>query len=159
MAAAYPDIEYEERIVDAMAALLVRDPAPFDVMVTTNMLGDILSDLASEISGSLGLAASLNTGIDMAVAQAQHGSAPDIAGQNKTNPGSLIGSAAMLLRWLSDRRSDARLAQAGDLIDRTMPHVLAVPETRTFDLGGDLGTREFAACISGAMRELSSMTP
>ncbi|WP_239508541.1 isocitrate/isopropylmalate family dehydrogenase, partial [Serratia marcescens] len=77
VAARYPDIAYDEKIIDAMAALLVRDAGVFDVIVTTNMFGDILSDQASEISGSLGLAASLNAGTDHAVAQAQHGSAPD----------------------------------------------------------------------------------
>ncbi len=76
----YPDVVLDDVIVDAMAALLVRRPASFDVVVTTNMYGDILSDLASELSGSLGLAGSLNAGDDLAAAQAQHGSAPDIAG-------------------------------------------------------------------------------
>src|SRR5919202_601046 len=91
VAARHPDIAYDEKIVDAMAALLVRDAGAFDVIVTTNMFGDILSDEASEISGSLGLAASLNAGTDHALAQAQHGSAPDIAGKDKANPASLIG--------------------------------------------------------------------
>ena len=95
-----------------MAALLVRDASVFDVIVTTNMFGDILSDEASEISGSLGLAASLNAGADYGVAQAQHGSAPDIAGQDKANPVSLVGSAAMLLTWLGGRRGDERLVRA-----------------------------------------------
>jgi isocitrate/isopropylmalate dehydrogenase len=75
----------------------VRDPGRFDVILTTNMFGDILSDLASELAGGLGLAASLNVGPGVAVAQAQHGSAPDIAGQDRANPASLIGSVAMLL--------------------------------------------------------------
>lgn len=99
----YPDIDYDEVLVDAMCAHLIRKPQLYDVVVTTNMLGDILSDLASELSGSLGLAASLNAGEDKAMAQAQHGSAPDIAGQDKANPTSLIGSAAMLLDWLGAR--------------------------------------------------------
>jgi isocitrate/isopropylmalate dehydrogenase len=110
VASRFPGVEYEERIIDAMAALLVRDAAGFDVIVTTNMFGDILSDLAAEISGSLGLAASLNAGDAHALAQAQHGSAPDIAGQDRANPASLIGSAAMLLNWLGERRSNDRLA-------------------------------------------------
>ena len=82
------------------------------MIVTTNMFGDILSDQASEIAGSLGLAASINPGADHGVAQAQHGSAPDIAGQDRANPASLIGSAAMLLAWLGDRRKDDRLHAA-----------------------------------------------
>src|SRR6185312_1063820 len=102
VAARYPDIEYNEQLVDSMAALLVRDAGRFDVIVTTNMCGDILSDQASELSGSLGLAASLNVGTKHAVAQAQHGSAPDIAVRDIANPSSLIGSAAMLMTWLGD---------------------------------------------------------
>ena len=114
VAARYPQVRYEEKIIDAMAALLVRDASAFDVIVTTNMFGDILSDEASEIAGSLGLAESINAGSDHAMAQAQHGSAPDIAGQDKANPASLIGSAAMLLAWLGERRDDARLLQAAE---------------------------------------------
>src|SRR6187549_858897 len=91
VAAKYREVKCEEKIIDAMAALLVRDASAFDVIVTTNMYGDILSDEASEIAGSLGLAASVNSGTDHAMAQAQHGSAPDIAGQDKANPSSLIG--------------------------------------------------------------------
>src|SRR4029079_14275003 len=96
------------RIIDAMAALLVRDASQFDVIVTTNMFGDILSDEASELAGSLGLAESINSGADHAMAQAQHGSAPDIAGQDKANPSSLIGSVAMLLGWLGERGGGPR---------------------------------------------------
>jgi 3-isopropylmalate dehydrogenase len=99
VAALYPGIRYDEVLVDAMAAHLVRDAGRYDVIVTTNMYGDILSDLTSEMSGSLGLAASLNAGTGHAMAQAQHGSAPDIAMQGKANPASLILSAAMLLDW------------------------------------------------------------
>jgi len=139
----FPDTEYEEQIVDAMAALLIRAPEAYDVIVTTNMYGDILSDEASEIAGSLGLAASLNAGDQYAMAQAQHGSAPDIAGQDKANPASLIGSAAMLLRWLGERRGDARFVSAGDAIDVAITKMVSSPETRTVDLGGTIGTKAF----------------
>jgi 3-isopropylmalate dehydrogenase len=144
MAGAHPDVTYEERIIDAMAALLVRDASQFDVIVATNMFGDILSDEASEIAGSLGLAASLNAGADHAVAQAQHGSAPDIAGQDRANPSSLIGSAAMLLAWLGERRQDQALLQASAAIDATLDRAIASPASRTADLGGSLGTKAFA---------------
>jgi len=136
-----------------MAALLVRDASAFDVIVTTNMFGDILSDLASEISGSLGLAASLNAGSAHAVAQAQHGSAPDIAGQDKANPSSLIGSAAMLLAWLGERRDDTRLLQAAPGIERALDAVIAVPEWRTGDLAGPLGTRTFGEKVAAALKD------
>jgi 3-isopropylmalate dehydrogenase len=131
-----------------MTALLVRDPSPFDVVVTTNMFGDILSDLASEIAGSLGLAASLNAGAEHAVAQAQHGSAPDIAGQDRANPASLIGSAAMLLAWLGERRHDEKLAGAAEAIETALDRAIADPQSRTRDLGGPLGTKAFGERVA-----------
>jgi isocitrate/isopropylmalate dehydrogenase len=151
VAARYPKVNYEERIIDAMAALLIRDAGAFDVIVTTNMFGDILSDEASEISGSLGLAASLNAGAEHAVAQAQHGSAPDIAGKNIANPSSLIGSAAMLLAWLGERRGDDRLLGAAAAIESALDRVIARPDGRTRDMGGKLGTDAFGARIAKAV--------
>ena len=151
VAAAYPDIEYEEKLIDAMAALLIRDASQFDVIVTTNMFGDILSDEASELSGSLGLAASLNAGAEHGVAQAQHGSAPDIAGKDLANPASLIGSAAMLLAWLGERRQEPALTQAAAAIETALDRVIAVPEHRTRDLGGQLGTQAFTAKVTEAL--------
>jgi 3-isopropylmalate dehydrogenase len=148
VAARYRQVDYEEKIIDAMAALLVRDASAFDVIVTTNMFGDILSDLASEISGSLGLAASLNASREHAVAQAQHGSAPDIAGQDRANPASLIGSAAMLLAWLGERRNDARLTRAAAAIEDALDQAIATPQWRTADLGGRLGTKAFGDCVA-----------
>ncbi|WP_029350083.1 isocitrate/isopropylmalate family dehydrogenase [Bosea sp. 117] len=148
VAAEYPGVAYEEKLIDAMTALLIRDPAVYDVIVTTNMFGDILSDEASELSGSLGLAASLNSGADHAVAQAQHGSAPDIAGKDIANPASLIGSLAMLLKWLGGRRDDSRLVAAGAAIDAGLAKAVAKPEGRTADLGGPLGTRAFAERVA-----------
>ena len=125
-AARHPDIVCEERLVDAMAALLIRDPGQFDVIVTTNMFGDILSDEASEIAGSLGIGASLNAGTDFAVAQAQHGSAPDIAGRDIANPTSLIESAAMLLAWLEERGRGAQFAAAAQAIMAAVDAAIAV---------------------------------
>jgi isocitrate/isopropylmalate dehydrogenase len=148
VAARYPEVQYEERIIDAMAALLVRNASQFDVIVTTNMYGDILSDEASEISGSLGLAASLNAGNEYAVAQAQHGSAPDIAGKNVANPSSLIGSAAMLLAWLGDRRKDDKLRCAAAAIESALDRVIASPDGRTADMGGQLGTDAFGKRVA-----------
>src|SRR3954471_4583590 len=152
VAARYPQVRYEEQIIDAIAALLVRDASQFDVIVTTNMFGDILSDEASEIAGSLGLAESINSGTDHAMAQAQHGSAPDIAGQDKANPASLIGSVAMLLAWLGERRDDARLLQAAAAIEHALDTAIAKPEWRTGDLGGPLGTKAFGAKIAELLR-------
>jgi len=142
----YPQIETTEVLVDAAAALLVRDPGAFDVLVATNMFGDILSDLAAELAGGLGLAASLNHGDAHAVAQAQHGSAPDLAGQDVANPASLIGSAAMLLDHLGHAGPAASLQDA-------LARALTDPATRTADLGGALGTRAFADTICTLISE------
>ncbi len=146
----YPDVFYQERLVDAMAALLIRNPAEFDVIVTTNMFGDILSDEASELAGSLGLAPSLNIGREIALAQAQHGSAPDIAKQNIANPCSLIGSVAMLLAWLGQRRNDPKLSAAATTIEQAIDTILATPDGRTRDLGGTQSTDRLAAQIAQA---------
>jgi 3-isopropylmalate dehydrogenase len=149
----YPDVAYDERIIDAMAALLVRDASVFDVIVTTNMYGDILSDEASEISGSLGLAASINAGDNNAVAQAQHGSAPDIAGKDLANPSSLIGSVAMLLAWLGERHKDEALNRAAAGIEAALDRVIASPDGRTADMGGRLGTRAFGERVAEAVKQ------
>jgi len=144
----YPDVELDEKIVDAMAALLVRNPTQFDCIVTGNMFGDILSDEASEISGSLGLAGSTMAGDDACCAQAQHGSAPDIAGQDKANPTSLILSAAMLLEWLAVRHQRPEFDHAAKAIETAIDAALQKPETRTPDLQGKLGTRAFGKHIA-----------
>ena len=150
----FPDVVVKEIIIDAMAALLVRDASAFDVIVTTNMYGDILSDIAAEISGSLGLAASLNAGTDHAIAQPQHGSAPDIAGKDIiANPASLIGSLAMLLAWLGERRSEPPLDQVAQAIERALNTAIGSPETRTADLGGNLGTRAFGKCVAAMIAD------
>lgn len=145
----FPDVELEELIVDATAALLIRDPERFDVLVTTNMFGDILSDEAAELSGSLGLGGSINAGDDLCVAQAQHGSAPDIAGQDLANPTSLIASAAMLLDWRGHRDANPSLVKAGALIAEAVEATLDDPATRTRDVGGTLGTTAFAHAVVG----------
>jgi isocitrate/isopropylmalate dehydrogenase len=153
VAARFPAVSYDEKIIDAMTALLVRDASAFDVIVTTNMFGDILSDLASEIAGSLGLAASLNAGTDHAVAQAQHGSAPDLAGKDIANPASLIGSAAMLLAWLGERRHDEALSRAAAAIEAALESAIATSAFRTADLGGSLGTRAFGERIATILHD------
>jgi 3-isopropylmalate dehydrogenase len=144
----FPDVAYEEQLVDSMAALLVRNAQRYDVIVTTNMYGDILSDEAAELSGSLGLAGSINASDMHAMAQAQHGSAPDIAGQDKANPVSLVLSAAMLLDWHA-RRGPGRhaFARAAAAIETAVDTLLADPGRRTPDLGGKLGTRAFTAAL------------
>jgi isocitrate/isopropylmalate dehydrogenase len=147
----FPDVQLEELIVDAAAAQLIRRPDAFDVIVTTNMFGDILSDEAAELSGSLGLGGSINRGDTLCVAQAQHGSAPDIAGQDRANPTSLILSAAMLLDWMAQAHDAPQLAHAGARIATAIETALADPASRTADLGGSLGTVAFTDRVIAAM--------
>lgn len=151
VAADFPDVTLDEVIVDAAAALLIRDPARFDVIVTTNMFGDILSDEASELAGGLGLGGSLNIGDGICVAQAQHGSAPDIAGRGIANPTSLIVSAAMLLDWRGRRDERTALCEAAAGIERAVDRALADPGARTPDVGGSGTTSGFAAALIAAL--------
>jgi 3-isopropylmalate dehydrogenase len=153
VAADYPDVELRELIVDAAAARLIRDPGSFDVLVTTNMFGDILSDEASELCGSLGLGGAINAGADLCVAQAQHGSAPDIAGQGVANPVSLILSAGMLLDWHGARAGRSELQDAWRVLDAAVSATIAHPQTRTRDLGGTLGTADFTHALIGTLTQ------
>jgi isocitrate/isopropylmalate dehydrogenase len=144
----FPDVQLEELLVDATAALLLRDPGRFDCLVTGNMFGDILSDEASELSGGLGIAGSIMAGDERCVAQAQHGSAPDIAGKDKANPTSLILSTVMLLEWLGERHRRPELVRAARAIEAAIDASLKDPATCTGDLGGKLGTRAFARHVA-----------
>jgi 3-isopropylmalate dehydrogenase len=147
----FPEVELKDFIVDAFAAHLVRDASRYDVIVATNFYGDILSDLASELSGSLGLAGSMMAGDNLCCAQAQHGSAPDIQGQDIANPTSMILSVAMLMKWLGEHRNVANFIKAGDAIDAAVDRVLADPATRTRDLGGSLGCKAFGERVAKAV--------
>ncbi len=142
----FPTVAVEDYHIDAMAAHLVRRGADFDVILTTNMFGDILSDLTGELSGSLGMAPSINAGVGRAMAQAAHGSAPDIAGKGVANPVGLILSAAMLLSWLSEQRQDAAAGEAARSIERAVAAALE-KGPRTRDLGGTASTGEFTSAI------------
>jgi 3-isopropylmalate dehydrogenase len=145
-ARAYPDLVVDDVLVDAMMAYVVRQPDRFDVIVTTNMFGDILSDLTAELSGSLGLGGSLNVGATYAMAQAAHGSAPDIAGRDVANPISLILSAALLLAWYGERVGDVRYEAAARAIENAV--AVAIQSGRaTRDVGGNLGTAETGQAI------------
>jgi 3-isopropylmalate dehydrogenase len=147
VARGYPGLAVEDIIVDAMMAHVVREPQRFDVIVATNMFGDILSDLTAELSGSLGLGGSLNTGSDYAMAQAAHGSAPDIAGRDVANPFSLILSAALLLAWHGERTGDARYEQAARAVEQAVAGA-ARNGRATRDVGGHLGTAAAGQAIA-----------
>ncbi|HEY7230139.1 MAG TPA: isocitrate/isopropylmalate dehydrogenase family protein [Pseudolabrys sp.] len=146
----FPAVAVDDVIVDAMMAHVVRNPQRFDVVVTTNMYGDILSDLTAELSGSLGLAASLNAGARHAMAQAAHGSAPDIAGKNVANPLSLILSAAMLLAWHGRRTKSKALAAAAAAIEQAVEAAVAAKQS-TIDIGGRLSTRETGDAVAARL--------
>jgi 3-isopropylmalate dehydrogenase len=151
VAADYPDITVDDFHIDAMTVHLVRRADRFDVIVTENMFGDILSDLAGEIAGSLGIAPSINSSDTLAMAQAAHGSAPDIAGQDVANPVAMILSTGMLLDWLAARHDDPRLADAADRIERAVTATVQ-GGTATRDLGGRASCSAFTAAVVDAVR-------
>ena len=142
----YPDVEVNDFMVDAAAAALVRRPEQFDVLVTENMFGDILSDLCGELAGALGLSPAINASDDFAMAQAAHGSAPDIAGKGIANPIGMIRSGAMLIDWLGDKHGDERLNKVARLVEAGLMATLEAG-IRTGDVGGSAGTKEFAAAV------------
>jgi len=146
----FPEVRVDDVIVDAMMAHVVRAPERYDVIVTTNMFGDILSDLTAELAGSLGLAASINAGTHYAMAQAAHGSAPDIAGQNIANPFSQVISASMLLAWYGQRKSKSAFIEASKALNEAVAQAIATGEA-TRDVGGTLGTRETGQALSARL--------
>lgn len=150
----FPGVQLNDLLVDASTAHLVRTPEVFDVIVATNFYGDILSDLASELSGSLGLAGSMMASDTLCCAQAQHGSAPDIAGKDLANPVSMILSVAMMVRWVGDKHRHAGLQQAGDAMASAVDRVLENPATRTHDIGGTIGCKAFGNAVAEAIRTL-----
>ena len=151
VAKSHPEVELDEVLIDAMAALLVRTPEAFDVVLTTNMFGDILSDEAAELSGGLGLGGSLNAGDDHAIAQAAHGSAPDIAGQGIANPTALMVSVAMLLEWLGAGHGRDDLSAAAAAFNAAVDAVLADPAKHTPDLGGSAKTADIGRAVADAI--------
>jgi len=146
VAAEYPDVVFDDVLFDAAAAYLVRSPQRFDVIVTENLFGDTLSDLAGEVVGALGLSPALNASDTHAMAQAAHGSAPDIAGQGIANPVGMILSAAMLLEWLGDKRDDAAVGEAGSRISQAVDAALAAG-VHTRDLGGTASTEDLTGAV------------
>ena len=147
----HPEVTLREVDVDAMAAELYTRPESFDVVLTTNMFGDILSNQAVALSGGLGLAASLNAGERHAAANAGHGSAPDIAGKGIANPAGLILSTALLLRWFARKDRGAAFETAAAAIESAVDHALELG-VATRDLGGSASTREFAAAVASGLR-------
>ncbi len=143
----YPDVRFSNMLVDAAAMNLIRNPQAFDVLVTTNMFGDILSDEAAQVVGGLGLVPSANVGDDFALFEPVHGSAPDIAGKNIANPLSLVLSAGMMLEWLGREKKDPNTSEASRVIHRAVEQCLRSGEV-TPDLGGTLNTTEMGNAIA-----------
>ena len=150
-AARNPDIEAAHHYVDAAALDLVRKPWEFDVMVTENMFGDILSDLAAALVGGMGMAPSADIGDEHALFQPAHGSAPDIAGRGVANPIAAIQSAAMMLDWLAERHDVPASAEAARRIDAAVAAVLAEGRARPVDLGGADGTEAVTCAMVDAL--------
>lgn len=136
----YPEIETEDFYVDATAMYLITNPQNFEVIVTTNLFGDILSDEGAGIVGGLGLLPSANIGLDAALFEPVHGSAPDIAGEKKANPTAMLLSAVMMLRYLNEN-------EAADKLDKAILKILSEGKTLTGDLGGNSNTFEMAEAI------------
>ena len=140
----FPDIAADDRIVDAACMRLVMQPETFDVLLTENLYGDIVSDLAAGLVGGLGVVPGANIGADAAVFEAVHGSAPDIAGQNVANPTALLMSAILMLRHLDMEEIAARVETA--LLDTLRAGI------KTPDVGGKTGTKEFARAVGERAR-------
>ncbi len=147
----FPEVQLDDLLVDASTAHLVKEPERFDVLVATNFYGDIISDLASELSGSLGLAGSVMASDELCCAQAQHGSAPTIAGKDLANPTSMILSVAMMVRWVGDKHGNRAMQDAGDAMVRAVDKTLENPATRTRDIGGAIGCKAFADAVVQAV--------
>jgi len=142
----YQDIEYDTAIIDAACMRMVQNPTQFDMLLMENLYGDVISDLAAGLVGGLGVTPGANFGDDRAIFEAVHGSAPDIAGQNKANPLALLMSAVMMLRHLSESSGDNGLGEAADRIKQAYDYCLKHGE-KTGDLGGALSTSEFADAV------------
>jgi isocitrate dehydrogenase (NAD+) len=140
----YGDIKYDERIVDAACMQLVMFPEKFDVLLLPNLYGDIVSDLCAGLVGGLGVVGAANLGSEIAVFEAVHGSAPDIAGKNLANPTALLLSAVLMLRHIDEGAAADRIMQA-------LGQVLTGKQVRTRDLGGSASTSEFADAVARAL--------
>lgn len=150
-AARHPAMACESAYVDAMALNLVMKPWTYDVLVTENMFGDILSDLIAALVGGMGMAPSADLGDKHGLFQPAHGTAPDIAGQGKANPTAMILSAAMMLEWLADRHGDVRLADGASLINRAVEQVFSTGVVCPVEFGGASGTSELTMAVTAAL--------
>ena len=150
----YPEVTRDYAYIDAMALYMVQRPDAYDVIVTENMYGDILSDLAAGLVGGMGMAPSADIGEDAAVFQPSHGTAPDIAGEGIANPVGTILSVSMMLKWLGQRYHDQRVEHAATLIETAVRQVMEMPGVGTPDLGGQSSTIELGQKIADHLSEM-----
>jgi isocitrate/isopropylmalate dehydrogenase len=150
--AEYPEIERDYAYVDAFTQWIVRNPEHYNVVVSTNMMGDIITDLASVLQGGMGFAAGGNIGDGHAMFEPVHGSAPKYAGQNKVNPFATFFAVEMMLRWLGERHGDAALVRQSDRLERAIGRVLGAGSARTYDQGGSGTTSEAGDAVAAAVR-------
>lgn len=143
----YPDIAFEQMYVDACAMNLIRQPEQFDVVVTTNLFGDILSDESSQVVGGLGMAPAANIGDKFALFEPVHGAAFDIAGKNIANPSSFLLSIKMMFDWLGNKHNDTKCIDVGQKLESTI-FDLVKSGVKTKDIGGDKSTSEFTKQIT-----------
>ena len=152
VAASYPDIEQDVAIVDSFAMFVLTQPERYDVCVTTNMFGDILTDLASVLQGGMGMAVGCNVGDQHAMFEPIHGSAPPLAGKDRANPMAMLLATGEAMAWLGHRFSDERLTRARDAIDNAVATLVERGEPLTTDLGGSAGTRAVAEAVRADVR-------
>jgi 3-isopropylmalate dehydrogenase len=148
----YPDVEFDEMMIDSIAMKLVAAPQQFDVIVTTNQFGDILTDIGAGLIGGLGLAPGLCVGERQAMAQATHGSAPDIAGRNIANPYAMIMSGQMLLAWLARKHGNRNAGNAAERIAAAVRQTITDGRQLTPDLGGRATTTQMGDAIAAAVQ-------
>ena len=143
----YPLITYEDMLIDTTAMHLVSNPESFDIVVTTNQFGDILSDIGAGLIGSIGMAPGLCIGDNIAMAQATHGSAPDIAGKNIANPYAMIMSTSMLLSWMGTKYNEEKLIIASNIIEESTLEVIKEKKYITADIGGKASTVDMTNAV------------
>ena len=151
----YPDIEVDANYVDAMALDLIRKPWEYDVLVMENMFADILSDLGGGLVGGMGMAPCAEIGRDHALFQPAHGSAPDIAGQDKANPMATILSGGLMLDWHGQRLDNPKMSEAAALLEAAVQHAFASNDLRPMEFGGDHGTREATRAVLTSLAQIS----
>ncbi len=151
----HPDVAADSAYVDAMALNLVMKPWTYDVLVTENMFGDILSDLIAALVGGMGMAPSADLGDKHGLFQPAHGTAPDIAGQGKANPTAMLLSTAMMLQWLGQRQGDARLLDGALMIDGAVEKTFATGMVRPFEFGGSNGTADIVKAVVACLKDVA----